>query len=453
MTYKLIDYEGFEAYANAAKNKYAEKKDIITDDERRYIKLVNEGYTLMLAGDLEVLFHSLLVLICENPSMTVASLLDFIKQWASESDFDEKKVVNSERYKKYGFVGAWQQEQSKNESLLVRHVDGHVLSVEEISSLRKQEEGIVYIWACKPLIDELESKYITLNMLQLGELKFVKKDGAKSLSTNDYANIDKAKVDAIPENPKYTDTTYDLTPYAKKKDVPTKTSELTNDSNFKTETEIQQLISKSSTLKKEVVTSLPTTGKDDVIYLVKDEKGKGNNNYLEYLWLNGKYELIGSTQVDLSDYAKKIEVNTAIDNKLVDYSDQLVKEYEFSGDYNRALKYDQDLQNAIAKKQFTIVKPDDESRKWTVESYGWKQALFYNGQLLAIEPVISTEQFETSQVESNIITNNASYVLSKHLYEYNRVIQRQFEKMNNKINNKFTEIEEFSQQELEEAFN
>lgn len=39
---------------------------------------------------------------------------------------------------------------------------------------------------------------------------FVSKDGSKVLSTNDYTNEAKTKVDAIPLNPKYTDTTYDV---------------------------------------------------------------------------------------------------------------------------------------------------------------------------------------------------------------------------------------------------
>lgn len=104
---------------------------------------------------------------------------------------------------------------------------------------------------------------------------------------------------------------------ALKEELPTKISELENDTTFKTESEIQSMIEKASSLKKEVVTSLPTTGKDDVIYLVQDPKGKENNNYLEYLWLTGKYELIGSTQVDLTGYAtlSDIDTNTNILNK------------------------------------------------------------------------------------------------------------------------------------------
>lgn len=143
--------------------------------------------------------------------------------------------------------------------------------------------------------------------------KVDKVDG-KQLSSNDYTDEDKQKVGQIPDNPKYTDTIPDLTPYAKKESVPTKISQLENDKTFKTETEIQSMIEKASSLKKEVVTSLPTTGKDDVIYLVKDDKGQDNNNYLEYLWLNGKYELIGSTQVDLSGYMTKEDFESKWEN-------------------------------------------------------------------------------------------------------------------------------------------
>lgn len=85
-------------------------------------------------------------------------------------------------------------------------------------------------------------------------------------------------------------------------------SQLKNDTNFKTESEIQQMIEKVSPLKKEVVTSLPTQGVDNVLYVLEDLQGKDNNVYLEYLWLNEKYELIGSTPVDLSQYVKKEEL-------------------------------------------------------------------------------------------------------------------------------------------------
>lgn len=48
--------------------------------------------------------------------------------------------------------------------------------------------------------------------------KVDKVDG-KGLSTNDYDATAKSKVDSIPTNPKYTDTTYDLSKYAEKSNI------------------------------------------------------------------------------------------------------------------------------------------------------------------------------------------------------------------------------------------
>ena len=126
----------------------------------------------------------------------------------------------------------------------------------------------------------------------------VSKVDGKGLSTNDYTDKAKAKVDAIPANPKYTDTTYDLTPYAKKTEL-------------MTESTVNSLIAKATKLKKEVVTSLPSTGKDDVLYLKKDGND-ANNSYVEYMWINGAWEIIGNTKIDLNPYAKKTDIKTSL---------------------------------------------------------------------------------------------------------------------------------------------
>lgn len=92
--------------------------------------------------------------------------------------------------------------------------------------------------------------------------------------------------------------------------IPTKLSQLNNDKNFKTEAEIQELINNSTKLKKEVVTSLPTTGKEDVIYLLKN-KNDTNNYYTEYMWISGRWEIIGDTKVDLTGYLKTTDLKNA----------------------------------------------------------------------------------------------------------------------------------------------
>lgn len=51
----------------------------------------------------------------------------------------------------------------------------------------------------------------------------------------------------------------------------------------------------------EVVSALPAAGAKGVIYLMSNG-GSGNNVYDEYIWVNSKFEKIGTTAVDLSGY-------------------------------------------------------------------------------------------------------------------------------------------------------
>lgn len=110
-------------------------------------------------------------------------------------------------------------------------------------------------------------------------------------------------------------------------DIPTKLSELDNDKNYKTESEIQTLINNSTKLKKEIVTSLPSVGKDDVIYLLKN-KNDTNNFYTEYMWIGGKWEIIGDTKVDLSGYAKKSDIKTKLSEMTEDSTHRTLSDAE-----------------------------------------------------------------------------------------------------------------------------
>ena len=62
----------------------------------------------------------------------------------------------------------------------------------------------------------------------------------------------------------------------------------------------------------------PTTASDNVIYMQKFSSGEGKDNYKEYMRFGteGNYsiELIGDTSVDLTDYAKTTDVNTALES-------------------------------------------------------------------------------------------------------------------------------------------
>lgn len=62
------------------------------------------------------------------------------------------------------------------------------------------------------------------------------------------------------------------------------------------------------------VDALPETGEDNIIYLVKnDESTDTQNVYDEYLWINGAFEKLKSTdKIDLSDYYTKSQADTLL---------------------------------------------------------------------------------------------------------------------------------------------
>lgn len=73
-----------------------------------------------------------------------------------------------------------------------------------------------------------------------------------------------------------------------------------------TEEYVKQLISTIQTASFEVVDSLPESDiKSNAIYLVPSNISGLNNIYDEYIYVNDKWELIGNTSIDLSQYATK----------------------------------------------------------------------------------------------------------------------------------------------------
>lgn len=58
----------------------------------------------------------------------------------------------------------------------------------------------------------------------------------------------------------------------------------------------------------EVVDALPSEGTNGVIYLIANS-GSGLNIYDEYIYVNGSFEMIGTTEVDLSNYLQQDDIS------------------------------------------------------------------------------------------------------------------------------------------------
>lgn len=101
-------------------------------------------------------------------------------------------------------------------------------------------------------------------------------------------------------------------------DIDTKITTATK--NFLTGTQIDAKIGDAvkdiTSIDYSIVTELPTTGVKGTIYLMSNN-GLAPNIYDEYIYVNNKFEKIGTTEIDLSGYIKKIDL-VAVTNQEID---------------------------------------------------------------------------------------------------------------------------------------
>lgn len=121
-----------------------------------------------------------------------------------------------------------------------------------------------------------------------------------------------------------------LNDYYKKTEIDSKLGGKSNvghnhDERYYTETEIDAKVNNINSqinsligFTATIVTSLPATGEVGVMYLKLNTSASVEGNiYDEYIWVNNKFEKIGSTEttVDLSGYVTQTEMNTQLANK------------------------------------------------------------------------------------------------------------------------------------------
>ena len=70
-----------------------------------------------------------------------------------------------------------------------------------------------------------------------------------------------------------------------------------------------------------IVSELPSTGENGVMYLAPSADGETGNTYIEYIWVDNKFEKIGdtTTKVNLTDYYTKTQVDAQISTQLQNY--------------------------------------------------------------------------------------------------------------------------------------
>lgn len=125
-----------------------------------------------------------------------------------------------------------------------------------------------------------------------------------------------------------------------------------NKSETYTQAEVNELIGAIKTVSMKIVPERPATGETNIIYLVPSKKSEQENIYDEYIYVNGKWELIGSTQIDLSDYVtvETLEDTEGVLNGRIDSVEETA---------NSALDLANDLELTTQPDDLTITRNSD----------------------------------------------------------------------------------------------
>lgn len=184
--------------------------------------------------------------------------------------------------------------------------------------------GLLYVWkklkdtfAKKTEIDEVKTA-IPKNVTDLLDAEnYALRSSIPTKVGNLEDAGDYAKKSEIPHR---IDGMEGIEAYAKVASIPKKVVELEDYADFVKKAELTEevkgLIGNVKSIEFSVVEKLPASGEKATIYLVSNAKGD-NDAYDEFIWLNDKFEKIGTTSVDLSGYLKAVDISS-ITNEEID---------------------------------------------------------------------------------------------------------------------------------------
>lgn len=181
-----------------------------------------------------------------------------------------------------------------------------------------------------------------------------------------------------------------LNDYYKKTEIDSKLGVKSNvghnhDERYYTETEIDAKVNNINSqinsligFTATIVNSLPSTGEVGVMYLKLNTSASVEGNiYDEYIWVNNKFEKIGSTEttVDLSGYVTQTEMNTQLANKANINHGHLSRDIKINPDvedgmwvYEYGLNRQTDVNCYVYDHEKKLENIDDGANKTVVDS-------------------------------------------------------------------------------------
>ena len=191
----------------------ADKSEIITKEERHQLEVARERLVSTTIRDFESKLKNCSDYVLRYPKTSYIKMFSFVDE-VKKGNITPPQGINTPYI--YS-MQKWFLDNKDFQPYALRNSQMHTFSLEQISAFAQDDRTVCLIH--KSVMDAVDTYFSANRALMTTTDYFVKQEDGKSLSTNDYDNTAKSKVDAIPANPKYTDTTYDLSKYAEKADI------------------------------------------------------------------------------------------------------------------------------------------------------------------------------------------------------------------------------------------
>ena len=174
-----------------------------------------------------------------------------------------------------------------------------------------------------------------------------------------------------------------------------------------TDSAIATAIANADHLKREIVESLPVTGSADehTIYMVAKESGSGEQQYDEYMLINGEFEKVGDSAVDLTNYATKTEVATAKSEAISTASSDATSKA------NQALTNAKSYADGLADNYATAAqgtKADSALQKSDITSGSANGSISVKGTDVPVKGLASAAYKTAGTAQGNVPVNGAS---------------------------------------------
>ena len=284
---RIVDNEDYSSkyYANKAKESASSSESYVED-----VRIIFNSFTEVSEQAISELNEAKDVAIADFNVVANEALAEYTEI------SNQIKQENSEASK---LAKDW-----ATSAVLVDNID---YSAKYYAEKAKDNSGIFYDEIQDEDIDVeiISGGYVTKSDLELGlDTKQDKGDYATRTELTEGLDTKQAKGNYALKS--------DLNNLATKSELPTQVSELINDSNYATQTQVLQAIASIPQFSLSIVNALPTTGEKMTLYLVPKE-GTNNDVYDEYIWIEqtSSFEHLGTTAVDLTDYVKNTDYATS----------------------------------------------------------------------------------------------------------------------------------------------